>query len=152
VSFDAGTIDFREAPGVVDPLSKRARKGRALVLMTPEARAELEAAKEGALTDYVIEWDGEPVKKIRKAFAAAVKRAGLDGRVTPHTLRHTALTWLEEEGIALEMISKLAAHSGTEITRKTYLHSSPEVLRPAADALGRRLQLLPPPDKLRAAE
>ena len=144
VDFDAGTIDFREAKGVVDPLSKRARKGRALVLMTPEARAALKEAQDGALTDYVIEWDGEPVKKIRKAFAAAVKRAGLDGRITPHTLRHTALTWLEEEGIALEMISKLAAHSGTEITRKTYLHASPELLRPAAEAIERRLQLPPP--------
>lgn len=144
VDFDAGTIDFREAKGVVDPLSKRARKGRALVLMTPEARAELELAYEGRQTDYVIEWDGEPVKKVRKAFAAAVKRAGLDGRVTPHTLRHTALTWLEEEGIPVEMISKLAAHSGTAITRKTYLHSSPELLRPAADAIERRLQLPPP--------
>ena len=151
VDFEAGTIDLREAQGVVDPLSKRARKGRALVLMTPEARAELLAAYEGRQTDHVIEWDGAPVKKIRKAFAAAVKRAGLDGRVTPHTLRHTALTWLEEEGIAIEMISKLAAHSGPEITRKTYLHSSPELLRPAADAIERRLQL-PPPDKLRAAE
>lgn len=147
VDLDAGTIDFREAKGVVDPLSKRARKGRALVLMTPEARAALEEAQKGALTDYVIEWDGEPIGKIRKAFAAAVKRAGLNGRVTPHTLRHTALTWLEEERIPVEMISKLAAHSGTEITRKTYLHSSPEILRPAADAIERRLQgrLLPPP-------
>lgn len=147
VDFEAGTIDFREADGVVDPLSKRARKGRALALMTPEARAELLAAQAGALTDYVIEWDGAPVRKIRKAFAAAVRRSGLDMRITPHTLRHTALTWLEEEGIALEMISKLAAHSGTDITRKTYLHASPEVMRPAADALERRLQgrLLPPP-------
>jgi integrase len=144
VDFSAGTIDFREPPGVVDPLSKRARKGRALVLMTPELRAALLEAQEGAVTDHVIEWDGEPVKKIRKAFAAAVKRAGLAGRVTPHTLRHTALTWLEEEGIPVEMISKLAAHSGTEITRKTYLHASPELLRPAADAIERRLQLPPP--------
>jgi integrase len=144
VDFEAGTIDFREAKGVVDPLSKRARKGRALALMTPEARAALIEADKGALTDYVIEWDEEPVKSVRKAFAAAVKRSRLDGRITPHTLRHTALTWLEEEGIALEMISKLAAHSGTEITRKTYLHASPEVLRPAAEAIERRLQLPPP--------
>lgn len=151
VDFEAGTIDFREPKGIVDPLSKRARKGRALVLMTPEARAELEMAYDGRQTDYVIEWAEEPVKKIRKAFAAAVKRAGLDGRVTPHTLRHTALTWLEEERIPVETISKLAAHSGTEITRKTYLHSSPEVLRPAAEAIERRLQL-PPPDKLRTVE
>jgi integrase len=151
VDFVAGTIDFREPDGVVDPLSKQARKGRALVPMTPEARAMLLEAYEGRQTDHVIEWDGEPVKKVRKAFAAAVRRAGLDMRVTPHTLRHTALTWLEEEGFSIDTISALAAHSGPEITRKVYLHSSPELLRPAADAIERRLQL-PPPVKLHAAE
>ena len=144
VDFVAGTIDLREPEGVVDPLSKRARKGRALVPMTLETRDALLEAFKGKQTDYVIEWDGEPVKKVRKAFAAAVRRAGLDVRVTPHTLRHTALTWLEEEGFAVEMISKLAAHSGPDITRKVYLHSSPELMRPATDALERRLQLAPP--------
>src|SRR5262249_36748621 len=71
--------------------------------------------------------------------------------VTPHTLRHTSLTWLEEEGIPIEMISKLAAHSGTDITRQVYLHARPEGLRPAAEAIERRLQqqLLPAPNKLR---
>jgi integrase len=146
VDFAAGTIDLRDPDGVVDPLSKRARKGRALALMTPEARAALLQAREAALTDHVIEWDGAPVRKIRKAFAAAVARAGL-ANVTPHTLRHTALTWLEEEGIPIEIISKLAAHSGPDITRQVYLHASAETLRPAALALERRLQgLLPAPE------
>ncbi len=30
---------------------------------------------------------------MRKAFAAAVKAAGLDGQCPPHFLRHTAATW-----------------------------------------------------------
>ena len=82
VDFEAGTIDLRttEKP---NPLTKRTQKGRAFVAMTAEARAALSEAKIGALTDYVIEWDGVPVKKIRKAFMAAVRRAGLAG-VTPH--------------------------------------------------------------------
>ena len=46
---------------------------------TEEARAALLEAQAGAQTGHVIEWDGAPVKKIRKAFAAAVKRAGLEG-------------------------------------------------------------------------
>jgi integrase len=147
VHFDTGIIDLREPEGKVDPLSKRARKGRAEVLMTAEARAALWEAKEGALTDHVIEWDCQPVRKIRKAFQAAVERAGLAGLgITPHTLRHTALTWLEEDGIPVELISKLAAHSGPDITRQIYLHAKAEILRPTADALERRLHgLLPAP-------
>ena len=70
--------------------------------------------------------------------------------VTPHTLRHTSLTCLEEEGIPIELISKLAAHSGPEITRQVYLHARPEILRPAAEAIEPRLQQqLPAPTKSR---
>lgn len=36
---------------------------------------------------------------VRKAFSAAVKDAGLVGKVTPHTLRHTAATWLMQAGV-----------------------------------------------------
>ena len=57
--------------------------------------------------------------------------------VTPHTLRHTSLTCLEEEGIPIELISKLAAHGGTDITRQPYPHARPEVLRPAAETMER---------------
>jgi integrase len=45
--------------------------------------------------------------------------------VTPQILRHTSLT-VEEEGIPIETISKLAAHSGQEITRQVYLHARPQ--------------------------
>jgi integrase len=158
VDFSAGTIDLRDPEGVVDPLSKRARKGRALVLMTPEARAALEEAKDGALTDYVIEWDEAPVKCIRRSFLGAVRRAGLGeaiadptrpGKtkwvtdVTPHTLRHSVLSWLEEDGVDEKYISRLAAHSGPEITRKLYIHPRVEALKEAAEAIERRTQQSP---------
>lgn len=58
----------------------------------------------------------------------------------PQVLRHMALTWLEEAGIPIETISKLAAHSGSDITRQVYLHARPEVLRPATEAIECRLQ------------
>jgi integrase len=38
------------------------------------------------------------VKCIRKGFRAAVARAGLPSKITPHVLRHTVLTWLDEDG------------------------------------------------------
>jgi integrase len=51
----------------------------------------------GISTHAVVEWNGRPVHSVRKGFAAAVKAAGLDKRVTPHTLRHTAATWGDAE-------------------------------------------------------
>lgn len=48
----------------------------------------------------VIHFNG-PVQSIRTAFEAAVERAGLQD-VTPHTLKHTAVTWFFQSGGSLE--------------------------------------------------
>lgn len=133
VDFAGWVIDFREKPQI-NPLTKRARKARAKAPMTEEARSELLRAYEGRLTDNVIEWDGAPVKKIRKAFQAAVDRAGLKG-VTPHTLRHTVATWLDEGGIPMERISKLLGHRHIDTTRLIYSKPSVDTLRPAGELI-----------------
>jgi integrase len=139
IDFDAGTIDLRIRE-VIDPLTKRARKGRSIMMMTEEARAELLKAKEGRQTDYVIEWDGQPVKKIRKGFTAAVERAGLGPEVTPHILRHTVLTWLDEDNVPMERISRLAGHRDITTTRTIYAKPRPASLQPAADVIDMRLR------------
>lgn len=48
---------------------------------------------------YVVEWNGEPVKRISKAHAAAVVTAGLGPDVTPHTWRHSLATWFMQDGV-----------------------------------------------------
>jgi integrase len=52
----------------------------------------------GIATYSVIEWNGKPVRSVRKGFAAAVEAANLDKHVTPHVLRHTAATWAMQNG------------------------------------------------------
>ena len=53
----------------------------------------------GIAKQAVVEWNGKPVRSVRKAFATAVKAAGLDGLgITPHVLRHTAATWAMQGG------------------------------------------------------
>jgi integrase len=50
----------------------------------------------GIATHAVVEWNGNPVRSVKKGFAAAVRAAGLPttgpDRITPHVLRHTAAT------------------------------------------------------------
>jgi integrase len=52
----------------------------------------------GLITRYFVEYNGEAVASVKTAFKRAVKLAGLPGKVSPHTLRHTAATWLMQAG------------------------------------------------------
>jgi integrase len=56
-------------------------------------------AAKGIAKDYFVEWHGRPVKSVKTAFKSAVRLAELPGKVSPHTLRHTAATWLMQAGV-----------------------------------------------------
>lgn len=142
VDFKAGTIDLKVAEPA-NPLLKTARKGRAVVPMNKLARAALQEAQTGALTDHVVEWDGAPIRSIRKGFMEAVRRAKLAG-VTPHTLRHTAASWMETGGIPMGQISRFLGHRDEATTRRIYAKPDPAYLAPASEILaigrdGRRI-------------
>jgi integrase len=47
------------------------------------------------------EFNGKPVGSVKKGFKTAVGLARLPGKVTPHTLRHTAATWLMRRGVPI---------------------------------------------------
>lgn len=127
VDMDRGQINLRTGDATT-------RKGRAVVPMNDTLRAALLTAREGALSDHVIEWAGGPVKSIKKGFAAMVRRAGLKD-VTPHVLRHTCGVLMAERGVPMEVISQYMGHSNVRVTAQVYARFSPEYLRGAADAL-----------------
>lgn len=110
------------------------RKRRATVPITDQLRPELVAAKEAAQTPYVIEYAGDRVLNIKKGFAAAVRRAGLDD-VTPHDLRHTAAVWMAEDGVSFEEIAQYLGHSSSKVTFAVYARFSPTHLQRAARSL-----------------
>lgn len=134
VNFEAGTINLKRAE-VVNPLTKKVRKGRAVVPMNGLARAALQEAKAAAISDHVIEWNGEPIAKIRKGFSEAVRRAGLGNDVTPHVLRHTAASWMEAAQIPMHQISRYLGHKDERTTRTIYAHTDPASLANASDVL-----------------
>jgi hypothetical protein len=75
-----------------------------------------------------------PVVSVKTAFNHAVKLAGLWGRVTPHTLRHTAATWLVQRGVPLWQAAGYLGMSA-EILERTYGHHHPHHMRAAAQAI-----------------
>jgi integrase len=52
----------------------------------------------------------QPVGDIHKAWASTVAAAGLERDVTPHTLKHTAITWMLHAG---KTIWEVAEDTGT---------------------------------------
>lgn len=119
-----------------DPEEDQTSKGRAVVPITKTLYAALAEAKKAALSDYVIEYQGERVRTIQGGFEQAAKRAGLKG-VTPHVLRHTCGVWMAEAGKPMEEIAQFMGHSSAQITRTVYARYSPDYLRGAASALER---------------
>lgn len=110
------------------------RKGRASVPMTDRARAALVEAAKARTCEYVIEYGGAQVGKIRKAFASAAENAGLPW-CTPHVLRHTAAVWMAEAGVPMPEIAQYLGHTDDRITQRVYARFSPQHLRRASGAL-----------------
>lgn len=131
------TIDLREKV-VENPLTKKVRKGRAIVPMTGEIRAMLQTAKAEALTDHCVEWNGDPVKCIRKGFTEAVKRAGLGKDVTPHTLRHTVASHAADADIPMLKISRFLGHRDAATSERIYSKTKPQFVQDVAKVVSIR--------------
>lgn len=127
-------VDFERGQIRLGVVGERNRKGRALVPMTDRLRRELLTAQAAALTPFVIEYGGDPVKNIKKGFAKAVERSGLID-VTPHDLRHSAAVWMAEDGIPMDEIAQFLGHSDPRITFRVYARYSPAYLKKAASSL-----------------
>jgi integrase len=108
-------------------------KYRATVPMNNQIREALLEAKEGALSDYVIEHGREKVLSIKKGFAAACERSGI--KATPHMLRHSAAVWMAEENVPMTQIAQFLGHTDSRITERVYARFRPSFLANAAAAL-----------------
>lgn len=127
VDFKAGLITYALR-------DSKTRKGRATVPMTNDLRKRLEEARKGSLSEYAVEWAGKPVRSLKRGFARAVAHAGLKG-VTPHVLRHTAASWMAEDGVPMTEIAAVLGHSDSNTTERIYAKFSPSYLRRAIHSL-----------------
>lgn len=89
---------------------------------------------------YILHINGKRIGNIKGAFAGACKRAGIE-KASPHTLRHTAATWLMQSGTDLWQASGFLAMS-RETLERVYGHHHPDYMRGAAEALSKRPQLV----------
>ena len=135
VDLDRRTINFELAG------RKRTNKRRGIIPIPPRLLPHLERAKRrGTEMGYVLHVNGARLGDIKKGFAAACKRAGLQG-VTPHTLRHTCATWLMQRGTDPWQAAGFLSTS-METLQRVYGHHHPDYQRKAAENIGRRPQIV----------
>lgn len=73
---------------------------------------------------YVIEYNGRPVREMQDSLRACIERAGVSD-VTAHVFRHTAITWaMQRGGDVAQVASYFGASLGT--IQKTYWHHHPD--------------------------
>jgi integrase len=126
-------IFFRKAIG------KRVTKKRQTPApIPPRLLAHMRRWKERKLiAACFVEFNGKPVASVKKGFQSAVRLAGIPGKVTPHTLRHTAATWLMQRGVPIWEAAGFLGMS-PEVLQGTYGHHHPDYLQGAATAIGQK--------------
>jgi integrase len=82
---------------------------------------------------HLIEFDHLPVASIKKAFAQVVDDAGLTG-VSPHVVRHTAITWSMQAGADPWSVGGYAGVS-PKLIESTYGHYHPDHLAAVGEVL-----------------
>jgi integrase len=86
---------------------------------------------------HVVEFEGMPLDRLRRAWKTARIAAGLGEEVTPHILRHTFATWAVMDGVPF---SKVAMTLGTteKVVEQVYGHHAPDHLRAVVESVSRR--------------
>lgn len=128
--------------------------------LSPALAAELAALKQerrsSSLDDPV--FCGLARRRPQPTVLAAIisrsaRRAGIDKRVTAHTLRHTAATWLRQDTGDTRLVAEHLGHADLSTVAR-YTHVAATELHDAADRLGRRAGLAPPrrPEDVRCGQ
>lgn len=102
----------------------------ALASRTPRATAPLLPAPGGAPLQRAV---------LADTLRRIAERAGISGRVTPYTLRHSAATMLVRSGMDLRSVAAAIGHENPHQTLLFYAHASPTAAEDAAERIGRVL-------------
>jgi integrase len=119
-------------PACVDPVNET------VTLKDTKNGDDREVPLEKRLCDAllaIIEGEGMPgYFRVNRAAHRAAKALGIEHSVTPHVMRHTVVTRLEERGVGLRTIGQLVGHRSIKTTAG-YAHPDIKALRAAAGKL-----------------
>lgn len=140
INTDTGVL-YRRAQDAVETAKRRPPARMPSTLLAHARRWRQDGCR------WVCHWKGARVAAIKTAWAGAIRRgeelareAGVEidlSDVTPHTLKHTAVTWAMQRGVRLEDAAGFFGTTKEELER-TYWHHHPDFQRETAAAMDRR--------------
>ncbi len=86
---------------------------------------------------WAVEIRGARVADVKKAFEGVSARAGFTD-ISPHTLKHTAITWAMQKGMRIEQAADYFDTTADTI-RRVYWHHSPDYQNEAVAIIDRKL-------------
>ncbi len=132
VSMKAEEINFEDGTGWV----RRGKGGKdRLFSLSKPLCDEIEKYLEGRGNAFVFSKE-KPLttRNIQKIIKKTKERAGINKKVTPHTLRHSFATHLLEGGTDIRVIQALLGHSNLNTTQ-VYTHISSEQIKKVVNPL-----------------
>jgi integrase len=129
VDLERGRISFKQ-PGA--KVTNKRRAHQTPIPSKPLGHLRRAKARGGTDLGFVVHDNGAHLQDVKRAFASACRRAELSN-VTPHTLRHTAATWLMQARIPTWEAGAFLGMS-RETLERVYAHHHPDYLREAAEA------------------
>ncbi|WOF43546.1 site-specific integrase [Sphingopyxis indica] len=132
IDFERGYIDWNPAG------RRRTKKERPRTTIPKRLVKQLKRRRRKYPQDeYVVTYQGHPIKDIKNSFHAAVALADIPTtghrKVVPHTLRHTCATWLMQKGIDKHEACGFLGMT-RETLEKNYGHHHPNYQTSARDA------------------
>ena len=134
IDFDAGIIELNHHGRA------QTKKYRPTIKLPPSLAAYLKGLTRDC--EYVVSFRGHSVRRYHEAWKRAKNAAGLEGTVTPYSLRHSAARWMRQQGVAPWEVSAQLGHSASAkltITERYAAHA-PDYLEKACAALESLLQ------------
>jgi integrase len=123
-------VDLEQGLIRLNPYGRQqTKKRRPMVPISDDLMPIIKRIVEEAPGEFLLDHPGS----IRTAFDRAVIRAGL-GDVTPHTLRHTAASWMLQEGVPIEQVAAILGDTIATVER-TYGHHCKDRLRSAVNTI-----------------
>jgi integrase/recombinase XerD len=130
INLKVNDLDFDEMTGYVRMgKGKKDRIFNIPKFLSKSLKKQVEKQKESA-SKYLFSGPNEKLtdRNIQKIVRVASKKANINKKVSPHTLRHSFATHLLEDGVDIRKIQELLGHADLSTTQ-IYTHISTEELK-----------------------